>query len=112
MENQACIFCKIINHEIPSSIITENNDFLVIKDIYPQAPIHYLILPKRHIINVKECTSQDVSLLGNMLLLTKELSKDLSAPQDYRIMLNNGYSSGQRVFHMHLHFLAGKQMSE
>ena len=111
MEEQSCIFCKIIAREIPSTIIQETSDVLVISDINPQAPIHYLILPKRHIINLKECTFQDAQLLGDMLLVSTQLSKKLLLPQDYRVSINNGYAAGQRVFHMHMHFLSGKEMA-
>ena len=107
MEQQSCIFCKMILQEIPAKIIMETSDIIVIPDINPQASIHYLILPKRHIINLKECTSEDVHLLGNMLLVSKELSLALPSSQDYRIVANNGYAAGRRVFHMHMHFLSG-----
>lgn len=111
MEVQSCVFCKIISNQIPSTIIMQTDDILVIKDIYPQAPIHYLILPKRHIVSLKECTFQDTSLLGSMLLVSEKLSKSLPSSQDYRILINNGFSAGQRVFHLHMHFLAGKEMA-
>ena len=111
MEQQSCIFCKIINNEIPATIIIQTSDFIVISDINPQAPIHYLIIPKRHIINLKECSIEDKDLLGDMLLLSTQISKTLPLPQDYRVMINNGYAGGQRVFHMHMHFLSGKQMA-
>ena len=111
METQSCIFCKIITHEIPSTIIMQTSDCIVIRDINPQAPIHYLIIPKRHIINLKECTPEDSLLLGSMLLVSQELSKSLASPQDYRVIINNGHAAGQRVFHMHMHFLAGSQMA-
>jgi histidine triad (HIT) family protein len=107
MEQQSCVFCKIISREISSKVIMETSDILVILDINPQASIHYLIIPKRHIVNLKECAFQDTVFLGSMLLISKELSNGLQGSQDYRLTINNGYSSGQRVFHMHMHFLAG-----
>lgn len=110
MEIQSCIFCKIVAQEIPSKIILQTSDILVIPDIHPQASIHYLILPKRHIINLKECMPSDRNLLGDMLLVSKELSESLPSPQEYRLSVNNGYAAGQRVFHMHMHFLAGPQI--
>ena len=111
MEAQSCIFCRIISHEIPSTIIMQTSDVIVIRDINPQAPTHYLILPKRHIADLRECNSEDNLLLGDMLLVSQELSKNLAHSQDYRLQINNGYSAGQRVFHMHMHFLAGKEMA-
>ena len=112
MTHQDCILCKIIAGDIPSVIIKETDDFIVIKDIAPKAPIHYLIVPKKHIANLQTATDADQALLGSLLLMSKELSKDLPSPQEYRLVSNNGPSVGQSVFHIHLHFMAGKQFAE
>lgn len=105
-----CIFCKIIKNEIPAQKVAENDKLLVIKDITPKAPVHYLIIPKKHLESLHSFEQSDIELAGAMMLMAKELSKNLSGTQAFRIVLNNGFDAGQRVFHTHVHFLAGKQM--
>ena len=107
-----CIFCKIIEGQIPCQKIHESSELIVIKDIAPRAPIHYLVIPKKHIKNLKSAESEDENLLASMLLVTKELAKGLVEPQDFRLVSNNGSSVGQSVLHLHFHFLAGKQFCE
>ena len=109
---QDCIFCKIISKEIPTTIIEENDDVLVIQDLHPKAPVHYLIIPKKHIVNVKEMDQQDAVYTAKMMLIAQQLSKNLSGDQSFRLIMNNGAGSGQSVFHMHMHFLSGKQMGD
>lgn len=105
-----CIFCKIIAKEINSSVITENNDILVIKDINPKATIHYLIIPKKHFPNLQSLEEVDVLLMGKLMLMAKYLSDTFSIPA-FRLIVNNGKEAGQCVFHFHIHFLSGKQLS-
>jgi histidine triad (HIT) family protein len=107
-----CIFCKIINKIIPSSIIKENEDVIVIKDLHPKAPTHYLIIPKNHFSDIKDLDNAEITLAGKLLLMAKELSHDLSGSKSFRLVSNNGKESGQCVFHFHIHFLSGKQMSD
>jgi len=107
-----CIFCKIINKVTPSTIIKENDDVIVIKDINPKAPVHYLIVPKKHFSDIRDLQDYNVILSGKLLLMAKELSHDLLDSQSFRLVSNNGKESGQCVFHFHIHFLAGKQMSD
>lgn len=112
MSHQGCVFCKIIAGDIPAAKIKETDDLIVLKDIAPKAPIHYLIIPKKHIANLQTASDDDQILLGSMLLMSKELSKDLSSPQEYRLVSNNGPSVGQSVFHIHIHFMAGQRFAE
>lgn len=107
-----CIFCKIIKKEVPGSIIKENEDVIVFKDLYPKAPVHYLIVPKKHFSDIKDLESSETALAGKLLLMAKELSQDLSGAKSFRLVSNNGKESGQCVLHFHIHFLAGKQMSD
>lgn len=112
MNQQNCIFCKIISNEIPSEKIKETSDLIVLQDIAPKAPTHYLIIPKKHIPKIAETSDLDQDLLGSCLLMAKELSVELPASQDFRLVCNNGASVGQTVFHLHFHFMAGKKFSE
>ena len=110
MSNQNCIFCKIIAQQIPAHIIAHNEHLMVIKDIAPKAPIHYLIFPKKHIENIQALQPQDAHLAGELFLMAQELSKKLSGSQAFRLIVNNGRDAGQSVFHLHFHFLSGKKM--
>jgi len=109
---QDCVFCKIISREIPAKIIEENDDVLVIQDLHPKAPVHYLIITKKHIVNVGQMEEQDAFYPAKMMLMARDLSKKLSGDQSFRLLMNNGEGSGQSVFHMHMHFLSGKKMSD
>lgn len=109
--NQDCIFCKIIANQIPSKRIQETDEIIVIADIAPQAPVHYLIIPKKHIKNIQSCADIDQALLGKILLMVKKLSQELSGNQEFKLIANNGASMGQSVFHIHFHFLAGKNLN-
>jgi len=112
MKNESCIFCKIISGEIPATVVAQNDDVFVIQDRAPKAPVHYLIMPKVHIENVKELEEANSHYVAKMMLMAKELSKKLSGSQSFRLIINNGADSGQSVFHMHCHFLSGKTMTD
>lgn len=101
-----CIFCRIIAKEIPAQIIAENETVLVIKDINPQAPIHYLIIPKKHVTDIGALTLEDTSLAGSLLLMAQYIS-NLPGCDQFKLHSNNGPRAGQVVFHIHIHFCAG-----
>ena len=107
---QECIFCKIIAGQSETSLIAETDNLVVIKDISPKAPVHYLIIPKKHVKDIRDLEKSDSDLMAEMLLMAKDLSKRLDDPGDFRLVFNNGSDSGQEVFHMHGHFLSGKKM--
>jgi len=108
-----CIFCKIISKVIPSSIIDENEHVLVVEDINKKAPIHYLIIPKIHIININDLQDTDEHnlVVHEMFKSVRKMAKGLPKPQSFTLVSNNGAESGQCVFHMHWHFLSGKKLS-
>ncbi|QCI28415.1 histidine triad nucleotide-binding protein [Caminibacter pacificus] len=97
-----CIFCKIVNGEIPSNKVLENDKFLAFHDINPIAPIHVLIIPKDH---YEKFDSTPVELLPEMAEFIKEVAKELNIT-DYRLITNNGKGAGQEVFHLHIHMVA------
>ena len=107
-----CIFCKIINKEVPSEIIDENEHVIVFKDLHPKAPIHYLIAPKIHIesINHVEDTEEHFTAVREMFKMIRKIAKSLPDPQAFTLVSNNGAAAGQSVFHMHWHLLSGKNL--
>jgi histidine triad (HIT) family protein len=104
-KNAACVFCKIIARELPATIITENDHALVIADIAPKAPIHYLAIPKKHIDDVYALAPSDTVVPCELLDIIRTTMKG----QDFRLLVNNGPTVGQTVFHLHYHILAGQQ---
>ncbi len=107
-----CLFCKISNHEIPSKIVMENDDLVAFNDIAPQAPVHVLIIPKKHITTLNDLTLEDESLVGKMILAAKNLAVQLGiAENGYRTVFNCNRDGGQAVYHIHLHLLGGRAMN-
>lgn len=111
MAEKGCIFCRIIAKEIPATIIAENDAVVVIKDIAPKAPTHYLIIPKKHMADVHGATQTDAQLLGQMVLMAQQLSAK-QGNAAFRLLMNNGADVGQSVSHMHMHYLSGKKMTD
>src|SRR5688500_3165010 len=97
-----CIFCKIVKGEINSSLIYQDEDVIVFNDIRPIAPVHFLIVPKAHVVSLAECSSSEQSLLGKILLLAPQLAKEQGLA-GFRTMINTGREGGQEVFHLHVH---------
>lgn len=106
-----CIFCKIIKGEIPSEKVYEDGEVLAFKDIQPAAPIHVLIIPKKHITNLMEVSEEDSELMGRIVEAIQKIAKQLGiAEKGFRIISNCGPDSGQEVMHLHFHLLAGRTM--
>ena len=103
------IFSKIIDREIPANVIFEDDKSIIIEDISPQAPIHYLAIPKKEIRGISELSDSDQMIIGHLMNVIKtEMSKkDIS---DYRLVINNGSEAGQTVFHLHIHIIAGRTL--
>ncbi len=103
-----CIFCKIVNRQIPSEFLYEDDDCVVIRDIKPHAPVHLLILPKRHIRSVNDLEQQDSQLVGRMFLVAKQMAKEHGVNESgYRVGFNVEKGGGQVIFHLHLHLFGG-----
>ncbi len=106
-----CIFCKIIDKEKPADIIFENDHIVAFEDIKPVAPVHLLIVPKKHIISVNHLQKQDRQLIGEMFLSARKLAFEKQINQSgYRLIFNIGPDAGQTVDHLHLHLIGGKKL--
>lgn len=106
-----CIFCNIISGKIPAQKIAETDELIVIKDIAPKTPIHYLIIPKKHVKDMRDFDASDMILGAKICAMAQQLSRQLNNT-DFRLVISNGHDAGQRVFHMHVHFLAGATIAE
>ena len=104
----ATLFEKIINREIPSDILYEDDLSFVIKDINPQAPTHLLIIPKKVIPKLSDASEDDQMTLGHLMLVAGKIADQLGLDETFRLVVNNGAKAGQSVFHLHLHLLSGR----
>jgi histidine triad (HIT) family protein len=107
-----CLFCKIINRQIPASIVYEDQRVLAFNDINPQAPTHVLVIPRRHIVSLNEMSVEDDQLVGELVRRAAAIAKErgLSAA-GYRTVFNTNRDAGQTVLHVHLHLLGGRSMT-
>ena len=107
--NGNCLFCKIVNRDIKADVVYEDNDILAFKDINPQAPVHLLIVPKKHIPKLNDLSPDETGLMGKLILKAKELAGDNGIAEDgYRTVINCNRAAGQEVFHLHIHLLGGR----
>lgn len=110
---QDCIFCKIIRKEIPSQTVYEDDKILVFKDINPLAPVHMLIIPKDHLINLLDITENNCDLIGHIHLVANKLAKEAGiAEKGFRVVTNCNKEGGQIVFHLHYHLIGGEQLRD
>lgn len=107
MEN--CIFCKIANKEIPTELVYESNDIIAFNDIHPQAPVHILIIPKKHIASIADLSDGDRNLAGDLILAANIIAKEQELTS-FRLVSNTGTEAGQSVPHLHFHLLGGKKL--
>ncbi len=105
-----CLFCKIARGDIPADILYEDDDILAFRDIAPQAPIHFLVIPKKHISGPSSITSEDEQLMGKIMRKGSEIAQQ-EGIDHYRVVFNNGEKAGQTVFHIHMHILGGRDMN-
>lgn len=107
----SCIFCRIINKEIPANQVYEDDLVFAFHDINPQAPYHILVIPKKHISTLLELSEEDKGLIGHIYGVINKIAKDLGfAEKGYRVVVNCKEEAGQTVFHVHFHVLAGRPM--
>jgi histidine triad (HIT) family protein len=110
MASDDCIFCKIADGRVPSTLIHEDEKCVAFNDLSPQAPTHILIIPREHVDSLAEAGSAHAETLGHMLLTAGELARKKGFADDgYRVVINTNSDGGQTVFHLHIHLLAGRQ---
>jgi histidine triad (HIT) family protein len=108
MSIENCIFCKIASGQIPSKKIYEDAQFLAFQDIHPAAPVHFLIIPKKHIASLLDVTKEEhQDLLGSLLALAPQLAREQGASNGFKTLINTGHDGGQEVYHLHMHVIGG-----
>ncbi len=106
-----CVFCQIVDGKIPSDIVYQDEEIVAFRDINPRAPVHLLIIPKKHIASLVELTEKEFPLMGRMVSVASKLAKGEGISESgYRLVLNCGKEGGQLVGHLHLHLLGGRQL--
>jgi histidine triad (HIT) family protein len=107
-----CLFCRIARKEIPASVVYESERLVAFNDINPQAPLHALVIPKRHIATLNDVTAEDAALVGEMVGAAAAIAREKGyAQRGFRTVFNTNADAGQTVFHIHLHVLAGRGLS-
>ncbi len=107
-----CIFCKIIAGQIPSDVVYTDDKVIAFRDINPMAPVHILIIPREHIPSLNDVTEQQITLVGHMVQVARQLAKQQGvATKGYRIVINTGPQGGQVVQHLHMHLLGGRELT-
>jgi len=108
-----CLFCKIVKKEIPASIVYEDEDVLAFKDAQPLAPVHILIIPKKHIKSINDLEKEDIELAGKLILTAKKIAQEFDiSPKGYKLLFRVGEWGGQEVSHIHLHLIGGARLME
>lgn len=106
-----CLFCKIIKKQIPAKIVYEDEKIIAFHDINPQAPVHFLVIPKKHISAIAAMDSQDEPLIGYVMHMAKKLAENVGIEKEgYRVVINNGPNAGQAVAHIHIHVIGGRKL--
>jgi len=105
-----CVFCRIVRGEVPARIVYQDEEVTAFHDLNPQAPVHILIVPNRHIVGVAEVEPEDESTLGRLFTVARRLAEEMGVTQGYRLVVNSGPLAGQSVFHLHVHLLGGRPL--
>ena len=106
-----CLFCKIAAGEIPAEKLYEDEDMLAFRDISPQAPTHFMVIPKKHLVDVSSVQETDEQLMGKLLRKSAEIASEQGIGDGFRVVINSGAGAGQLVFHIHMHILGGRPMN-
>lgn len=107
-----CIFCKIVSGEVPATIVHRDDEVVAFRDLSPQAPVHLLVVPVRHVASLSDASEDDRALLGSLLLRIRDLAaREGIDGGGYRVVTNRGTAAGQSVFHLHFHLLGGRPMA-
>ncbi len=106
-----CLFCKILKGDIPSDRLYEDDDVYAFRDISPQAPVHFLVIPKKHISGPAALTEEDERIIGKMMRIGADIARQEGVGDGFRVVFNNGAGAGQTVFHIHMHILGGRSLS-
>ena len=107
-----CLFCKLVAGEIPATILYEDDEVIAFEDIMPQAPVHFLVIPKRHIQTLNELDLEDAPLVGKLAVIASKIAKEKGvADNGYRVVMNCNPDGGQTVYHIHMHVLASRQLT-
>lgn len=105
-----CLFCKIIKGEIPADKLYEDDEVIAFRDIAPQAPVHFLVIPKKHISGPSGVAAEDEQLIGRLMRIGSKVARQEGA-EHFRVIINNGEQAGQTVFHIHMHILGGRSLT-
>ncbi len=107
-----CLFCKLVNGDIPATILYQDDDVIAFEDIAPQAPTHFLVIPKKHITTLNDITLEDAPVIGKLPLVAAQVAKEKGIAEDgYRVVMNCNEMGGQTVYHIHMHVLGGRNMT-
>jgi histidine triad (HIT) family protein len=106
-----CVFCQIVAGKIPGDIVFQDESVLAFKDIHPKAPVHVLIIPKKHIASLAEITQEDLPIAAHMLEVANSVAQKLGSGKAYKLITNTGSEAGQVVMHLHMHLLGGKKIN-
>ena len=105
-----CIFCKIVRGEIPAKKLYEDSEILAFHDIRPQAPVHFMLIPKKHIDSLADVATDDADMLGRLFALSGRLARECGSPDGYRTIVNTGRIGRQEVMHLHVHVIGGPEV--
>lgn len=107
-----CIFCKIVSKSIPAKVLFEDEDLVAFHDLNPTAPVHVLVIPKKHIAGLGDASAEDALLLGKLLVAARRVAEETGVAQSgFRTVINHGQHAGQSVFHVHVHVIGGRAMA-
>jgi len=105
-----CLFCRIIRGEVPSRKVYEDDNFFAFEDLNPQGPTHVLVVPRKHVVDLKAASAEDAELIGGCHLVAAKIARERGIEKGYRTVLNVGPDAGQSVFHLHVHLIGGRKL--